>query len=231
MSNASHLPDSSAKGATQAELQGDPRRIFLYSRFERINHWLQAALVLTLLVTGFEVHGSYSLLGYENAFHTHNFCAWAWLVLFIFDLFYLAVTGEWRQYAPTYRKLWDVAHYYMVGIFRGEKHPVPKSERAKHNPLQRLTYLGVVTVLIPFQMATGFVYYYYNELNPSLGFVAALHTIGAFAFLIFLIVHVYMTTTGHTVFCHIKAMCTGWEEVEGHCRLPETEAKEGRAKA
>ncbi|MFW5735686.1 MAG: cytochrome b/b6 domain-containing protein, partial [Oceanidesulfovibrio sp.] len=141
----------------------DTRRIFLYSRFERINHWIQAALVLILLVTGFEIHGTFSLLGFETAFDVHNFCAWTWLVLFVFDLFYLAVTGEWRQYTPTLRKLYDVMRYYMVGIFRGEPHPVPKSERAKHNPLQRLTYLGIVSFLIPFQIATGFLYYYYND--------------------------------------------------------------------
>lgn len=204
------------------------RRIFLYSRFERINHWFQAALVLTLLVTGFEIHGTYTLLGFETAFDVHNFCAWTWLVLFIFDVFYLVVTGEWRQYTPTMKKLFDVMRYYMIGIFRGEPHPVPKSERAKHNPLQRLTYLGIVSFLIPFQMATGFLYYYYNDWAAiglgglSLGTMAALHTIGAFAFLVFIIVHVYMTTTGHTVFCHIRAMCTGWEDVEGS-----SETKEG----
>ena len=32
-----------------------------------------------------------------------------------------------------------------------------------------------------------------------------LHTIGAFAFLTFLIVHIYMATTGHTIFAHIKS--------------------------
>ena len=43
---------------------------------------------------------------------------------------------------------------------------------------------------------------------------ATLHTIGAFLMLIFLIVHIYLTTTGHTPLAHIKAMITGWEEVE-----------------
>ena len=38
--------------------------------------------------------------------------------------------------------------YYSVGIFRGDPHPVPKSQRAKHNPLQRLTYLAIVSVLV-----------------------------------------------------------------------------------
>lgn len=38
---------------------------------------------------------------------------------------------------------------------------------------------------------------------------------GGFAVLIFLILHAYMTTTGHTLFAHIKAMFTGYEELEG----------------
>ncbi|MGA6927111.1 MAG: hypothetical protein WBY88_15585 [Desulfosarcina sp.] len=40
------------------------------------------------------------------------------------------------------------------------------------------------------------------------------HTGAAFAILSFVIVHVYMTTTGHTLSAHIKAMISGWEKVE-----------------
>jgi thiosulfate reductase cytochrome b subunit len=32
----------------------------------------------------------------------------------------------------------------------------------------------------------------------------------------FFFIHVYLTTTGHTMFAHIKAMITGWEDVDGH---------------
>ena len=46
------------------------------------------------------------------------------------------------------------------------------------------------------------------------GVLAVLHTLGAFAILTFLVVHLYMTTTGHSLLAHIKAMITGWEEVE-----------------
>ena len=44
--------------------------------------------------------------------------------------------------------------------------------------------------------------------------VALLHTAGAFMMLLFLISHVYLITTGHTVGAHLKAMITGWEEVD-----------------
>ena len=48
----------------------------------------------------------------------------------------------------------------------------------------------------------------------SLEGVALAHTAGAFMMLTFVIVHVYLTTTGHTPFAHIKTMITGWEDVE-----------------
>ena len=47
----------------------------------------------------------------------------------------------------------------------------------------------------------------------SLQVVALIHTAGAFAILSFIVVHVYMITSGHTLFAHTRAMITGWEEV------------------
>ena len=194
-------------------------KIYIYTRFERFWHWAQTLLILVLLLTGFEIHGSLTLFGFNTAFTIHNFCAWAWLILYAFIVFWMLTTGEWRQYVPTFKKLAEVMFYYAYGIFRGEPHPVPKSKRTKHNPLQRLTYLNIVIFLVPFQIITGFLYYYYNSwpqigLEMGLSLVALLHTAGAFAMLIFVIVHVYMTTTGHTPWSHIKAMFSGYEEVE-----------------
>ncbi|MEW8512902.1 MAG: cytochrome b/b6 domain-containing protein, partial [Candidatus Thiodiazotropha sp.] len=48
----------------------------------------------------------------------------------------------------------------------------------------------------------------------ELGLVAFVHTLAAYLLAVFFIGHVYLTTTGHTVMAHIKAMLTGWEEVE-----------------
>ena len=97
---------------------------------------------------------------------------------------------------------------------------MPKRKEAKHNPLQRLTYLALAAFLLPLQMVTGFLYWGYNSWHDwglgafSLTVLAAVHLLGAFAVLTFLIVHIYMTTTGHKVSAHVKAMITGWENVE-----------------
>jgi thiosulfate reductase cytochrome b subunit len=194
-------------------------RLYLYTRFERFWHWAQAGFVLLLGLTGYEVHLGYHLFGFQRAVEWHNGLGTAWLVLYAFIVFWHLTTGQWKHYIPTTRMLLTVMRYYMIGIFRGEPHPVPKSERAKHNPLQRLTYLSISALLIPFQMLTGLLYYTYNSWsqiglgNLGLETVAFLHMAGGFALLVFLIVHIYMTTTGHSLTAHFRAMCSGWEEV------------------
>jgi len=194
-------------------------RIYLYTRFERFWHWVQAAFVVLLGLTGYEIHTGYSLFGFKRAVEWHNFLGIAWLVLYAFIIFWHLTTGQWKYYIPTTKMLFKVMLYYAVGIFRGEPHPVPKSERVKHNPLQRLTYLSISVFLIPYQMVTGLLYYMYNSWPEmgitafSLSTIAFLHMAGGFALLVFLVVHVYMTTTGHSLYAHIKAMCSGYEEV------------------
>ncbi|MGD8562626.1 MAG: cytochrome b/b6 domain-containing protein, partial [Desulfarculaceae bacterium] len=175
-----------------AENACEMKKIYLYTRFERFWHWMQAALILGLLITGLEIHGSYTWLGFKTAVEVHNFCAWTWIVLYAFVLFWMATTGEWKQYIPTTKRLFDVAFYYAFGIFKGESHPVPKSERTKHNPLQRLTYLGISVLILPLQMATGLLYYFYNDWAAwgiadflSLEVLAFIHMAGAFALFTF----------------------------------------------
>jgi Ni,Fe-hydrogenase I cytochrome b subunit len=79
--------------ASQMKMQ----KIYLYTRFERFWHWIQSVLIAVLLITGFEVHGTFSLLGYERAVYWHNFTGLTWLVLFAFIVFWLLTTGEWKQ--------------------------------------------------------------------------------------------------------------------------------------
>jgi thiosulfate reductase cytochrome b subunit len=203
-----------------AETNGKKGKFYLYTRYERFWHWFQAAMIMCLLATGFEVHGSISLLGYKRAVTVHTALGVTWLITFAFFIFWVATTGEWKQYVPTTKKMFEVMRFYAYGIFVGWPHPCPKTPDAKHNPLQRLTYLALAAMLLPFMMATGLLYYVYNDW-ASLGFgslslsaLALAHLIGAFAILVFLVVHVYMTTTGHTPLAHVKAMVTGWEETQ-----------------
>jgi len=107
--------------------------------------------------------------------------------------------------------------YYFKGIFKGERKPVGKTEKVKLNPLQRLTYVGYKIGIMPIMIFTGLIYYYVAHGDIHLRTVkniAIVHTFGAFLLIAFTVIHVYMTTTGHSVTSHIKAMITGWDEVD-----------------
>jgi thiosulfate reductase cytochrome b subunit len=193
-------------------------RVYLFTRFERFWHWSQAALIITLLFSGFAIHGSHALLDFRTAVEVHEVAAWLLIALWIFAIFWHFTTGQWRQYIPTLTNIQRVALYYARGIFIGAPHPYKVTAERKHNPLQRIAYLGVLVLINPLIWISGLLYLFWGRLEPllpdwlALEAVALAHTGGAFLMLIFLIVHVYLTTTGHTPLAHIRAMITGWEE-------------------
>ncbi len=198
------------------------KKVVLYKRFERFWHWTQALLIFLLVLTGFEIResGILRVFGFERAVSVHNGAAAALVVLIVFAVFWHVTTGEWRQYVPTRRFLKEMVAFYLTGIFKGAPHPVRKERTAKLNPLQRLAYLGLKVLIIPVQVTTGALYFFYPDLHRVLGWsagalhaLAILHVIGAFSLVTFVIGHVYLTTTGATPTANIKAMIVGWEEL------------------
>ncbi len=204
------------------------QRMVLYTLFNRLWHWAQALLIVLLALTGFEVRGTFAIFGYARAVYLHNVLAVVLIVLIVFAVFWHITTGEWRQYIPTRAFLREMVAFYLTGIFKGAPHPVRKERTAKLNPLQRLAYLGFKILIIPIQVSTGALYYFYPNLN-SLGWsptalwvIAILHVLGAFGLLAFLVGHVYLATTGTTPLSNFKAMILGWEEAH-----PETTHESG----
>lgn len=198
-------------------------RIYIYKRYERFWHWSQALLIIVMMITGFEVHGSYSLMGFQSAVQLHTLAAWTLLTLWAFTIFWQFTTGEWRQYLPSLKNVGAMMKYYAYGIFVHAPHPFHKTVQQKHNPLQRLAYLALLAFISPLIWITGILYLFYGDWAAlklaellSLEWVATLHVLGAYMITAFFFIHVYLTTTGHTVFAHIKAMITGWEEVDKH---------------
>ena len=199
-------------------------KVYIYRSFERFWHWTQAALIFFLGFTGFEIHGSISFFGYQNAVKYHNIAAYAFIVLIIFAIFWHLTTGEWRQYLPTLKNIKAQLNYYIFGIFNNSPHPTKKTVLSKLNPLQKLVYLGLKVLVIPIMVFSGLLYMFYrypqkgggiealnlNSIEP----IALLHTFGAFLLVAFVIAHVYLITTGSTVTSNLKAMITGYEELE-----------------
>lgn len=200
-------------------------KVYIYRAFERFWHWMQSLLIFFLGFTGFEIHGSLSFFGYANAVTYHNIAAYAFIILIVFAIFWHFATGEWKQYVPTMKNLKSQINYYLFGIFKNAPHPTRKTVLSKLNPLQKLVYLGLKLLVIPVMVISGLIYMFYRYpqsgeigvLNiKSIEPVALFHTAGAFVLTAFVIVHLYLISTGTTVTSNLKAMLTGFEEIEGH---------------
>lgn len=195
-------------------------KVLIYARFERFWHWAQAALIIVMLVTGFEIHGSYSLLGFEQAVDVHTLAAWTLIGLWILSWFWHLTTGEWKQYIPsTSERMLAMLKYYAFEILQGKAHPFHRDRGQKHNPLQRMAYLSLHVFIGPAIWITGLLFLFYGDWASiglswlPLGTVALIHTAAAFLMLTFLIVHLYVVITmSDPIGANVKAMITGYEE-------------------
>ncbi len=191
-------------------------RVYLFKRYERFWHWAQAALVLTLAATGFEIHGTWRALGFENAVRLHEASGSGLVLLTLFTMFWHATTGEVKQFVPTRKNFGEQIRFYTSGIFRRAPHPGIPTPDKKFNPIQRAAYFGLLIFVFPVQIAAGVVYLgtpLWPGLIQALGglrTIALIHTAGAFAMLSFIVVHLYMITTGDTLSSNLKSMFTGY---------------------
>jgi len=202
------------------------RRVYMYSAYERIWHWLMAASIITLMLTGFEIHypDILGVFGFETAVAVHDFIAVVMVLNAFLSLFYHLASNDIRQFLPPRTglvgSLVAQLRYYSRGIFLGQPHPVRKDPNRKLNPLQQVTYLGLLNVLFPLQVITGVLIWVSSrwpgalERLGGLSFVGPVHNLGSWLFLAFLVMHVYLTTTGHTLLSNIGAMVDGYDEVE-----------------
>ncbi|MCB8929406.1 MAG: cytochrome b/b6 domain-containing protein [Ardenticatenaceae bacterium] len=204
------------------------RELYMYSVYERLWHWLQTVAILLLIVTGLIIHkpDKFGMFSFAYMVQIHNILAAILVINAFLSLFYHLVSGEIKQYLPRPRGFFDQAIeqslYYLRGIFRNEPHPFEKVPERKLNPLQQVTYFGILNVLLPLQILTGILMWgaqRWPNIAAYLGGLPGLgpfHTLIAWLFATFIVMHVYLTTTGHTPLAGIKSMMLGWDEVEVH---------------
>jgi thiosulfate reductase cytochrome b subunit len=199
--------------------------VYMYSTYERTWHWLQALAILLLLVTGIEIHVTrVGFMDFALAVSIHNIVGFVVLANAIFAAFYHVASGEIQHYLPRPEGFFNAAitqsRFYLAGIFRGDAHPFEKTPGRKLNPLQQVTYLGILNVLLPLQVVTGVLIWgaqrwpVVDGWLGGLDFLAPLHAFGAWIFAAFLLMHVYLTTTGPSPLANLRAMAIGWEGME-----------------
>ncbi|BDG02365.1 cytochrome b/b6 domain-containing protein [Anaeromyxobacter oryzae] len=206
-----------------AHASGDQQYVF--GRYERLWHWTMALSGVVLIATGLAVHGgsSFRPLDLTTAVAVHNAFALILMLNGFLALFYHLATSAIRNFIPHPRgfleRVLDHMSYQARGIFYGESHP-PNAPGHKLNPLQQITYLALLNVLFPLQFVTGALIWAVGRWPDvaaalhGLQVVAPLHNAGAWLFLSFFVLHVYLVTTGRTPGDHLRSMVTGYQHLE-----------------
>ena len=202
------------------------RREYIFTAYERLWHWVMALSVIGLILSGLQIHypGRINLFGAARAVSIHNFFAVVLMLNAFLALFYHLATAAIRQFLPARdgltEELTRQTKYYLRDIFKGLPAPFRRSADRKLNVLQQITYLMLLNVLFPLQIITGAMIWLvgtYPSFAAAVGglrLIAPLHNLGSWMFISFLVMHVYLATTGHTVLAHVQGMIDGYEEVE-----------------
>lgn len=204
------------------------KEVYMYTVYERFWHWLQTFTILGLIFTGLIIHqpATFGIFAFKGMVQIHNILAVILLINASLSLFYHLTNGEIKQFIPRPYGFFDDAlmqvTFYLRGIFKNEPHPFEKTAQQKLNPLQQITYFGLLNVLLPAQIITGALIWgaqRWPDVAQGLGglpLLAPVHSLVAWLLAAFVVLHVYLTTTGHAPLASIQAMMLGWEEVEVH---------------
>jgi thiosulfate reductase cytochrome b subunit len=208
------------------------KQVYVYAVYERFWHWLQTFTILGLIFSGLIIHKPdiFGIFAFKSVVQVHNVLAAIVVINAALSLFYHLASGEIKQFIPRPAGFYDQAiiqaKFYLRGIFKNEPHPFEKAPQRKLNPLQQITYFGLLNLLLPGQVITGALMWgaqRWPDLALRLGglpLLAPVHSLIAWLLAAFVVLHVYLTTTGHTPLASIQAMMNGWDLLETHDALP-----------
>ena len=203
-------PESVSRDAPVAEY----KQVYLWHWPIRAMHWIAAACIVVLVVTGFYIGRPYFytsgsptdqfLMGYVRFAH---FAAAAVLVatgiLRIYWLFAGNKFERWRALFPVQKRDWVNLYKVARAYLFIRVHEAP--QYLGHHPLQQLSYTGIYALAL-LQVVTGF--YLYGLADPggfffaTFGWVGSVmggaqivrfvHHVATWAWLIFIPIHVYL---------------------------------------
>jgi len=205
------------------------KKIYLHPLPIRIWHWINAGAFIILIVTGAQVRfgNVLHLFSFETAVEIHSWTGFVLIANFFIWLVYYLITGNIKIYIPPLhhpvefaKKAIRQAKFYGLGIMVGDHNPHHSTPDNKFNPMQQVSYLMIMVLLIPVQLITGLLLWDPKLFSPVVNLVGGIQVIEIIHVLLwiffsaFIIVHFYLATLGHTTWAHIIAMFTGFEEEE-----------------
>jgi len=203
--------------------------MYLYPKWLRAWHVVNAVLFLILIVTGLSMqytdkeNASY-VVGFAKAVKWHNFAALVLTINYIVFVTGNFVTKNGRYYRVSREnflaELIAQLKYYSYGMFKGAKHPFPVTEDRKFNPLQKITYVLAMYVAMPLLIISG-IGLLFPEITikgffgvSGLIYTDILHITMGFFLSIFMIIHIYTCTLGARPTSLFWGMISGYHRDE-----------------
>ncbi|MGB8491418.1 MAG: cytochrome b/b6 domain-containing protein [Bacteroidales bacterium] len=201
--------------------------LYLYPKWVRLWHLFNAILFIILIVTGLSMqytgkHQELLMVGFAKSVRWHNVSAVLLLLNYIFFVVSNLLTENQKYYHISRKdflpELWIQLRYYAYGMFKGEKHPFPITEKRKFNPLQKFTYVLAMYVAMPLLIISGI-----GLLLPEItitrflgvsGLILTdlLHITMGFLLSVFMIIHIYTCTLGSKPLTLFRGMISGFHE-------------------
>lgn len=204
------------------------KQLYLYPLWIRLWHWTNVLLFIVLIISGASLHfaGDNGFLAFETAMLVHNIAGILLILLWLVFVIGNFVTENGKHYRVQFKglinRLIKQSYYYAIGIFKGDAHPFQVSTEMKFNSLQQLSYIGVMYGLMPILIISGLFFLFPAYLPDkllgidSLWVIAMAHLVVAYLLVLFMLAHIYIITTGETVFSNLQAMLTGWHKEKGY---------------
>ncbi len=199
--------------------------IYLYPRWVRLWHTLNALFCLLLIFTGISMQFSnpkVPLIRFDIAVSIHNIVGILLIINYLFFFWGNMFTPNGKYYKIVvrgfYNRLMAQFRYYTHGIFKGENAPFPVTKQTKFNPLQQFSYVMTMYIMVPVMAVSGLGLLYPDLIPTQLMGISGLHLTDLFHILagfiisLFMFVHVYFCTIGKTTTSNFKSMLTGYHE-------------------
>lgn len=203
--------------------------MYLYPKWLRLWHLINAIAVIILIITGLKIR--YSGDGTQGAGETSSGAVtWHNISAVILTIGYLSfvigniMTENGKHYRirrkDFMKNIVKQFRYYSYGMFRNEKPPFPVTGEQKFNPLQKLSYVLAMYVAMPLLIISGT-----GMLSPDSAFggifgassqviVTVIHVTMGFIISLFLLIHIYTCTLGSTPTSLFRSMLSGYHESE-----------------
>ncbi|MCX6244532.1 MAG: cytochrome b/b6 domain-containing protein [Bacteroidetes bacterium] len=200
-------------------------KIYLYPRWVRLWHMMNAVFCLFLIITGVSMQFSnpkVPLIRFDLAVSVHNIFGILLIINYLF--FFIANLFTWNgkyykiEFRGFYQRVMAQFRYYTRGIFKGEHPPFPITKARKFNPLQQFSYVLVMYIMVPVMVISGLGLLYPNVIPTQLWGLSGLHItdllhiLAGFVISLFMFVHVYFCTIGKTPVSNFISMLTGYHE-------------------